>query len=156
MFYIHFWLSASLAQTVKNLPLLAMKETQVWSLCQEDPLEKQMSIHSSTLSWRMSWTEKPGGLQSMWSQRVGHDWATNTLTFTFTWGSSPDRFVRLTYTVSSLPSVNPWAFPGHRDQDEEQRTLGWETEWCLRPASATVREAFCDPLKCLSLSFLTF
>ena len=45
-----------------------MQEAQVWSLGQEDPLEKGMAIHSSILAWRMPWTEKPGGLQSMGSQ----------------------------------------------------------------------------------------
>jgi len=55
---------------VKNLP--AMWETQVQSLGWEDPLKKEMAIHSSILAWRISWTEKPDGLQSMGSQRVGH------------------------------------------------------------------------------------
>ena len=55
-----------MAQTVKNLP--AMKETWVQSLGWEDPLEKGMAAHSSVLAWRISWTEKPGGLQSMGSQ----------------------------------------------------------------------------------------
>ena len=50
-----------------------MWETQVQSLGQEDPLEKEMAIHSSILAWRISWTEGPGGLQSMGSQRVGYD-----------------------------------------------------------------------------------
>ena len=50
-----------------------MQETQVQSLSREDPLEKEMAIHSSTLAWEIPWTEKPGGLQSMGSQRVGHD-----------------------------------------------------------------------------------
>ena len=50
-----------------------MQEMQVWSLGQEDPLEKEMAIHSSILAWEIPWTEKPGGLQSMRSQRVGHD-----------------------------------------------------------------------------------
>ena len=56
---------------VKNLP--AMWETQVQSMGQEDPLEKGMANHSSILAWRIPWTEEPGGLQSMESQRVGHD-----------------------------------------------------------------------------------
>ena len=59
------------AQMVKNLP--AMQETRVQSLGQEDPLEKEMVIHSSILAWRIPWTEEPGGLQSMGSHRVGHD-----------------------------------------------------------------------------------
>ena len=53
-----------MAQTVKNLP--AMQETWVQSLGWEDPLEKGMPAHSSILVWRIPWTEKPGGLQSMW------------------------------------------------------------------------------------------
>ena len=53
---------------VKNLP--AIQETQVRSLGQEDPLEKGMAAHSSILAWRIPWTEEPGRLQSMGSQRV--------------------------------------------------------------------------------------
>ena len=59
------------AQTVKNPP--AMQETWVQSLGQGDLLEKEMATHSSSLAWRIPWTEKPGRLQSMGSQRVGHD-----------------------------------------------------------------------------------
>ena len=53
--------------------LSAMLETGVRSLGWEDPLEKEMATHSSTLAWKIPWTEKPGRLQSMGSQRVGHD-----------------------------------------------------------------------------------
>ena len=60
-----------MVQIVKNLP--AMQETWVPSLGQEDPLEKGMATHSSTLAWRILWTEEPGGLQSTGSQRVRHD-----------------------------------------------------------------------------------
>ena len=56
---------------VKRLP--ALWETQVRFLGQEDPLEKEMAIHSSTLAWKILWTEEPDRLQSMGSQRVGHD-----------------------------------------------------------------------------------
>ena len=56
---------------VKNLP--ALRETQVQFLGQEDPLEKETATHSSILAWRIPWTEEPGELQSMGSQRVGHD-----------------------------------------------------------------------------------
>ena len=56
---------------VKNLP--AMWETWVRSLGWEDPLEKGMATHSSILAWRIPWTAEPAGLQSMGSQRVGHD-----------------------------------------------------------------------------------
>ena len=64
-------LRASLvAQRLKRLP--TMRETWVRSLGWEDPLEKEMAIHSSILAWRIPWTEEPGGLQSTGSQRVGH------------------------------------------------------------------------------------
>ena len=56
---------------VKNL--LGMQETWVLSLGWGDPLEKGMTVHSSILAWRIPWTEEPGGMQSMGSQRVGHD-----------------------------------------------------------------------------------
>ena len=59
------------AQWLKRLP--GMWETRVRSLGQEDPLEKEMALHSSTLAWRIPWREEPGRLQSMGSQRVGYD-----------------------------------------------------------------------------------
>ena len=59
------------AQMVKRLP--AMQETQVQFLGWEDPLEKEMAIHSSTLAWKIPWTEEPDRLQSMGSQRIRHD-----------------------------------------------------------------------------------
>ena len=60
------------AQMIKSLP--AMQEIRVQSLGQEDPLEEGMAIHSSILAWRISWTEEPGRLQSIGSQRAGHNW----------------------------------------------------------------------------------
>ena len=60
-----------MAQTVKNPP--AVWETGLQSLGQEDPLEKEMATHSSILAWKIPWTEDPGGLQSMGSQRAGLD-----------------------------------------------------------------------------------
>ena len=62
------------AQMVNNLP--AMPETQVCSLAQEDSLEKGMTIHTNILTWRISWRKESGRLQSMGSQRVGHNWVT--------------------------------------------------------------------------------
>ena len=63
---------------VKNLP--AMQETWVRSLGREDPLEKKMAPHFSILAWRIIYTEEPGGLQSMGSQRVRYDQLTNAYT----------------------------------------------------------------------------
>ena len=68
-------LASLVAQTVKRLP--ARQETRVRSLGREDPLEKEMATHSSSLAWKIPWTEGPCRLQSMGSRRVGHDWATS-------------------------------------------------------------------------------
>ena len=73
-FLFPFWTSL-VAQMVKRLP--TMRETQVQSLGREDPLEKEIAAHSSTLAWKIPWTEEHGRLQSMGSQRVRHDWATS-------------------------------------------------------------------------------
>ena len=67
--YVH--MASLVAQLVKSLP--AVRETWVQSLGRKDPLEKEMATHSSILACRIPWTEKPGGLQSTGSQRVGHN-----------------------------------------------------------------------------------
>ena len=67
--YIQDLEASPVAQAVKRLP--TMRETRV--LGQEDPLEKEMATHSSILAWKIPWTEEPGRLQSVGSQRVGHD-----------------------------------------------------------------------------------
>ena len=69
-YFTSVW-SSLVAQRLKCLP--GMQETWVRSLGPEDPLEKEMATHSSTLAWRIPWMEEPGRLQSMGSQRVGHD-----------------------------------------------------------------------------------
>ena len=78
-FQLHKLVASLVAQMVKHLP--AVQETQVWLLHWEGPLEKGMATHSSILIWRIPWIEEPGRLQSMGSQRVRHDWVTNTFTF---------------------------------------------------------------------------
>ena len=91
------------ASRVKNLPV--MWETWVRSLVQEDSLEKGMGTHASVLAWRIPWTEEPGGLQSLWSQRVQHDWATNTFTL-LSW------FPRVGAIASNLTHTSwPLSFP---------------------------------------------
>ena len=79
-------LSTYVAQMVKHLS--TMRETRVQALGWEDPLEMEMAIHSSTIAWKIPWTEEPGKLQSMGSQRVGHGGATSfslSLSFTHTY-----------------------------------------------------------------------
>ena len=67
----HQALLSLVAQAVKRVP--AIQETRVRCLGREDPLEKEMAIHSSALAWKIPWTEEPDRLQSMGLQRVGHD-----------------------------------------------------------------------------------
>ena len=69
--YVNIIFTSLVAQMVKHLP--TMRETWVRSLGWEDPLEKEMATHSHILAWKIPWTEDPGRLQSMGSQRVGHD-----------------------------------------------------------------------------------
>ena len=69
-FYVYLFRSL-VAQMVKRLS--TVRDTWVRSLGREDPLEKEMAIHFSTIAWKIPWTEEPGRLQSMGSQRVGHD-----------------------------------------------------------------------------------
>ena len=71
LIFIGVQLVSLVAQTVKHLP--AVRETRVRFLGREDPLEKERAVHSSTLAWRIPWTEEPDRLWSMGSQRVGHD-----------------------------------------------------------------------------------
>ena len=71
LWVLEFDQASLVAQRLKRLP--PMRETQVRSLGREDALEKEMVIHSSILAWRIPWTEKPGRLQSVGLQRVGHD-----------------------------------------------------------------------------------
>ena len=94
---LEYWASL-VAQMVKNLP--AMQETWVWSLGLEDPLEKEKATDSSTLAWRIAWTEEPGGLQSMGLQRVRRDWATEPA-----WACS-SRCLDLFSTLPSVPSTS--------------------------------------------------
>ena len=105
-------LRASLvAQRVRHLP--AMQETWVWSLDEEDPLEKEMTTHSSTLAWKIPWMEEPGRLQPMGSQRVRHDWTTSLLLYFYYYISS----------TSDHHALNPRGW----------ETLSWGTSGLFSP-----------------------
>ena len=69
------WTEQTFLMALMVKHLLTVQEIQVWSLGQEDPLEKEMATHSSTYAWKIPWMEEHGRLQSMGSQRVRHDWA---------------------------------------------------------------------------------
>ena len=79
---LKLWWGFPGGSVVKNPPV--KQETWVRSLGREDPLEKGMKTHSNILAWEIPWREEPGGLQSMGSQRVRHNWVTNTHTSVWT------------------------------------------------------------------------
>ena len=116
------------AQRLKGLP--AMQETWVRSLGWENPLERETATHSSILAWRIQWMEKPGGLQSTGSRRVGHDWATSlhlqSSHFTYHlkhgWGNEDngDLLQKIPcmycYTQCPRPCSRPPETPGHSQE----------------------------------------
>ena len=118
------------AQTVKRLP--AMWETWVQSLGWKDPLGKEMAIHSNTLAWKIPWTEYPGTLQSMGSQRVGQDWGTSLIFI--------PRTSLVAQSVKNLPTVQEtWVLSlGQEDPLEKEMApwssiLAWKTPWTEEP-----------------------
>ena len=120
--HTHIHRTFLVAQMVKRLP--KMRKTQVQSLGQEDLLEKEMATHSSILAWKIPWTEEPGGLQSMGSQRVRHDWATSLSHFTFmhwrrTRQPTPVFLPREPQGLRGLVGCRPW---GHTDSDTTETT----------------------------------
>ena len=94
----HFLRTSLVAQMVKYLS--TMQETWVLSLGWKDPVEKEMANHLSTIAWKIPWTEGPGRLQSMGSQRVGHDWATSLF--------SPVLLPGNSHRWKSLVGYSPW------------------------------------------------
>ena len=122
------------AQTIKRLP--AVQETRVRSLGWEDPLEKEMATHSSMLAWRIPWTEEPGGLPSMGSRRVGHDWATSLSFLSF----YKNRGLLGGSVVKNPPATQEtqvpsrgWEEPLEEEMATLSRLLAWETPWTEEP-----------------------
>ena len=102
------WTVSLVAQMVKHLP--TMRETQVQFLGWEDPLEKEMATHSSTLAWRIPWTEECGRLHSMGLQRVGHDWATSLSLFL----SIRQGWQRILCQVGETLGINSYENEGYK------------------------------------------
>ena len=123
---------------VKNRP--AMQDTMVWSLGQEEPLEKEMTTHSSILAWRIPWTGEPDGLHSPWGRRVRHDWETNTFAgielrfrdhYSFP-GSSDGK-------VSDCNVGDLGLIPGSgrspgEGNDNHSSILAWKSPWTEEPS----------------------
>ena len=123
--FLLFPRASLVAQRLKCLP--AMRETWVWSLGQEDPLEKEMATRSSILAWRIPWMEEPGGLQSTGSQRVGHDWATS-----FFSPFSIKSLLLSTKLVEKVDTLGAFTFPpwilyvASLNEDVEIHMSSWE------------------------------
>ena len=136
-----------LSQMVKNLP--AMQKTRVQSLRQEDPLEKGMDTHSSILAWRIPWTEVPGGLQPMGSQRVGHDWATNTFPRKqLKFEASEVKQLHLTSQVQNCGSTPPLKQQVPPAWWERGACLRWSETWHLAKLAVHQDWARCSPPSC--------
>ena len=162
-----YYRTSLVAQMVKRLS--TMQETRVWSLGREDPLEKEMAIHSSIIAWKIPWTEEPGRLQSMGSQRVEHDWATS------------HAYVHTLYVGLPLwlswwrihlqcgrPGFDPWVgkIPWRRKwqstpgllpgESHGQRSLVGYSPWGLKESDTTERLHFTSLQGSFSLLYLTW
>ena len=122
-----------MAQMVKHLP--TMRETWVWSLGQEDPLERAMAARSSILDWEILRPEEPVRRQSRGSRRVRHDWASNTYTSKeAAWTSNPDLYIT-PYTCTSTPPPIHQLLPmamwegSHITNKERRKIPSWECAW---------------------------
>jgi len=141
------------AQPTKNPP--AKQETQVLSLGWEDLLEKEMATHSSALAWRSPWTEEPGRLQSMGSQRVRHDWATHTNNvFSSLQISLHTTSCRQSYNTALLPWLTSSLNPPHSQgkvgssagHSLHVSTIGWHFHlpgWVSNSCDSPVMYASC-------------
>ena len=131
------------AQRLKRLP--AMQDTWVRSLVREDPLEKEMAIHSNILAWRIPWTEEPGGLQSTRSQRVEYEWTTSLSHFLYMLFNCGimDKTLRVLWTAgtsnqSTLKEISPeYSLEGLMLKLKLQylghlmwRATHWKRPWC--------------------------
>ena len=136
-----------MAQTVKNPP--AVQETWVSSLGWDDPLEEGVATHSSILASEIQWTEEPGGLQSTGSQRVGHDWATNTLSRPL-----PFNYLILCHPLLLLPSIFPsiTVFPRRQLFASGGQSIGFSASASALPMH--IQDWF--PLRLTGLIFLLF
>ena len=115
-----------MVQTVKNLP--AIGETRVLSLGQEDPLEEGMATPSSILAWRIPWTEEPGGLQFIRSQRVRHNQATFTYKLPLWLRQS-----RLPATQETWVQSLGWEDPLEEETATHSNILTWKIPWTEEP-----------------------
>ena len=122
------------AQTVKHLP--TVQEIRVQSLGKEDPLEKEMATHSRTVAWKIPWTEEPGRLQSIGSQRVGHEWVTS-LSYSQRGLPRWRYWKRNCLPVQEMQETQVWSLGREDDLEEGMATpssiLAWGIPWTEEP-----------------------
>ena len=127
-------------QMVKNL--LAMWETWVRSLGQEDLLEKGKETHASILAWRIPWTEEPGGLQSTGAQRVGHDWLHFLLSSSWGqhWSQSHTSRIQICTLSSHQLRATSWGFSEHLDVEScpSELLVGFEVVTCIADSDSLI------------------
>ena len=116
------------AQMVKNLP--ALQETWVWSLGQEDLLEKEMATHSSILAWRIPWTEEACRRHSVELQKVRHDWLTKHSTAQQNLGPDPN-FLDSKFSKLTITSYSTQVSHGHQEQKQPTQKLGGGFLFCF-------------------------
>ena len=129
------------AQMVKRLS--EMRETKVGSQGWEDALEKEMATHSSTFAWKIPWMEEPCRLQSMGSQRAGHDWATSPSLYFIFWqedGSTGETSFPL------LPGLFPSSYPIRINNETHGQTRVYLSPWRRRPTPCQHNPTFMKPL----------
>ena len=120
-----------------------MQETWVQSLGQEDPLEQEMATHCSSRTWKVPWTEEPGGLQSMGSQRVGYDWSDSArMRINLGYGGCTFSLYHMacrSFNPQVFPVSSLWGFGKHRRQTAESsgqnHGLSYEANSSLIPSS---------------------
>ena len=150
--------ASQLALVVKNhLPMQETKEMWVWSLGWKYPMEEAMATHSSTLAWRIPWTEEPGGLSSMWLQRVGHDWSNSAHTWDL-WDTMKKKKTK-THSISFLEeekekgtestftAIMAEDFPNLEGEINTQIHKAQKTQNRLNPNRATLRHVIIKLLR---------
>ena len=135
------------------------QETWVQTFGQEGPLEEGMATHSNILAWRIPWTEEPDGLQSIGSQRVGHDWSNWASSSKLMWQFQGVRNPRSLYLVTLL-SQGSYSFLhgpiGHTTVSTFQPTEPeWGGEGFILPRKGESESCSCPPFLCISQNFVT-
>ena len=131
----------------------------IWSLGVEDPLEKERATHSSILAWRIPWSEEPGGLQSMGSQRVGHDWATKQQQWLMNYHKFQSRkqAVLSSFPPRSNLAAASWAHARKADDeccshmiwgDVKSKQTAWQMEAPPPCEGDRFGPSFCSFLRC--------